>query len=42
MKLFMTNQNQNRSSYDVTLLNAPECTYNYSEYQDELVSDDFK
>ena len=32
----------NRRSYDVALLNIPECTYNYSEYQDGLVSDDFK
>ena len=23
-------------------LNIPECTYNYAEYQDELVTDDFK
>ena len=28
--------------HDISLLNAPECTYNYSEYQDGLVSDDFK
>ena len=26
---------------DVALLNVPECAYNYSEYQDGLVSDDF-
>ena len=26
---------------NITLLNIPECTYNYSEYQDGLVSDDF-
>ena len=26
---------------DVALLNIPECAYNYSEYQDGLVSDDF-
>ena len=32
----------NHCSYDVTLLNIPECTYNYEEYQDGLVSDDFK
>ena len=32
----------NHCSYDVTLLNIPECTYNYKEYQDGLVSDDFK
>ena len=28
--------------FDVALLNIPERTYNYSEYQDGLVSDDFK
>ena len=28
------------NSFDVTLLNIPECTYNYSQYQDGLVSDD--
>ena len=27
---------------NISLLNIPECTYNYSEYQDGLVSDDFK
>ena len=27
---------------NIALLNIPECTYNYSEYQDGLVSDDFK
>ena len=32
----------NHCSYDITLLNIPECTYNYEEYQDGLVSDDFK
>ena len=26
---------------DIALLNIPECAYNYSEYQDGLVSDDF-
>ena len=30
------------SNFDVELLNIPECTYNYTEYQDGLVSDDFK
>ena len=32
----------NHCSYDVALLNIPECAYNYKEYQDGLVSDDFK
>ena len=31
----------NHCSYDVMLLNIPERTYNYSEYRDELVTDDF-
>ena len=26
---------------DIALLNIPDCTYNYSEYQDGLVTDDF-
>ena len=30
------------SSFNVALLDIPERTYNYSEYQDGLVSDDFK
>jgi len=29
-------------SYDVSLLNIPKSMYNYAEYQDGLVSDDFK
>ena len=28
-------------SINIALLNIPECTYNYSEYQDGLVNDDF-
>ena len=28
-------------AFDIALLNIPECTYNYSEYQDGLVSGDF-
>ena len=39
---FTIKKKQNCSSYDVTLLNVPECAYNYSEYRDELVSDDFR
>ena len=31
-----------QDKFDVKLLNIPECTYNYTEYQDGLVSDDFK
>ena len=29
-------------NFDAEMLNIPECTYNYTEYQDGLVSDDFK
>ena len=42
IKLFTIKRKQSHSSYDVGLLNIPECTYNYTEYRDELVSDDFK
>ena len=31
-----------RVSNNIALLNIPECTYNYTEYRDGLVSDDFK
>ena len=41
IKVFLMKK-QNHSSYNVALLNIPECTYNYTEYRDELVSDDFK
>ena len=33
---------KHNSAFDVKLLNIPERDYNYSEYQDGLVSDDFK
>ena len=36
------NYSKNNHYIDVALLNIPERTYNYSEYQDGLVSDDFK
>ena len=44
IKLLTIKRKQNHSSYDVTLqlLNIPERTYNYTEYRDDLVSDDFK
>ena len=32
---------KDRHAFDIALLDIPECTYNYSEYQDGLVSDDF-
>ena len=35
-------KNPLRDHFDVELLNIPERTYNYAEYQDGLVSDDFK
>ena len=41
MKLWKRRKS-NHPSYDVALLNIPERTYNYIEYQDGLVSDDFK
>ena len=31
----------NEHQHNISLLNIPECTYNYREYQDGLVSDDF-
>ena len=31
-----------QNKFDVVLLNIPECTYNNTEYQDGLVSDDFR
>ena len=36
------NHSKNNHYIDVALLNIPERTYNYTEYQDGLVSDDFK
>ena len=30
------------NNFNAELLNIPECTYNYTEFQDGLVSDDFK
>ena len=35
-------KNLNRDSNNIVLLNIPECTYNYTEYRDGLISDDFK
>ena len=34
-------KNHLKDTFDVELLNIPECTYNYTEYQDGLVSNDF-
>ena len=41
MKYF-TKSNKSQNSNYQQLLDIPECTYNYSEYQDGLISDDFK
>ena len=42
MKLCCKNHFKYPSSLNVELLSIPKCTYNYAEYQDGLVSDDFK
>ena len=34
--------NRESNACSVTMLDIPERTYNYREYQDKLVSDDFK
>ena len=34
-------KNEDHSTRIVEILNIPECTYNYREYQDGLISDDF-
>ena len=36
----LNRKKSSRGSFDVTLLNIPECNH-YNEYQDELVSNDF-
>jgi len=41
IKIFTSKKRSSRL-HDVALLNIPEHTNNYSEYQDGLVSDDFK
>ena len=41
MKLCCKNHLKHGQNFDTELLNIPECTYNYAEYQDGLVSDDF-
>ena len=42
LKLCHKNQFKHKSKFKVELLNIPKCTYNYAEYRDGLVSDDFK
>ena len=39
--LFNRKKLNHQRSFNVALLNIPERTYNYNEYQDGLVSDDF-
>ena len=41
MNLCCKNHLKHNPHFDTELLNIPECTYNYAEYQDGLVSDDF-
>ena len=41
-KIMRYNLKNNRSQNTLYLLDIPECTYNYTEYQNGLVSDDFK
>ena len=41
-KMMRYNLKKSKSHNALHLLNIPECTHNYTEYQDELVSDDFK
>ena len=40
-KKLMKCRRRNSHSVDIALFDIPECTYNYNEYQDGLVSDDF-
>ena len=42
LNLWYRDHLKNISNFDIALLNIPERTYNYTEYQDGLVSDDFK
>ena len=41
LMVLFTRKKSNHSSFNIALLDIPERTYNYSEYQDGLVSDDF-
>ena len=41
-KLWYNKHYKNNSGFNIGLLTIPERTYNYAEYQDGLVSDDFK
>ena len=40
--LNLHNKSHSKDTFDVELLNIPDCTYDYTKYQDRLVSDDFK
>ena len=41
MKLFIK-KTKRQNFNDLELLNIPECAYNYTEYRDGLISDDFQ
>ena len=41
LTMIFNKKKPNCSSFDVALLNIPECMHDYREYQDGLVSDDF-
>ena len=42
IKKYFTKSNKSQNLNYHELLDIPECTYNYSEYRDGLISDDFK
>ena len=42
MTYYRTKKRKCQNSINVELLDIPECTYSYAEYQDGLVSDDFQ
>ena len=42
IQMFLNKRKSNQRSFNTELLDIPERTYNYSEYQDGLISDDFK
>ena len=42
LELFINKRKPNQPLFDVAMLDIPERKYNYSEYQDGLVSDDFR
>jgi len=42
VKILKRKKSSHNNVINVALLNIPECNFNYREYRDELVSDDFK